>query len=137
MYLFCVCLLPFVSLRRFGANVLILLLAVLCLLPRTGYAQRLVLTPSSVTTLEGESAYFTVVLSTEPSAEVTVTIVALDGTEIKLDKSELTFTPSNWNQPQRVEMVPELDMEMSDYVRTLLLIASGEGYQGSGLRVTP
>ncbi len=137
MYLFCVCLLPFVSLRRFGANVLILLLAVLCLLPRTGYAQRLVLTPSSVTTLEGESAYFTVVLSTEPSAEVTVTIVALDGTEIKLDKSELTFTPSNWNQPQRVEMVPDLDMEMSDYVRTLLLIASGEGYQGSGLRVTP
>ncbi|MCY4001562.1 MAG: hypothetical protein OXF84_12260, partial [Bacteroidetes bacterium] len=95
------------------------------------------LTPSSVTTLEGESAYFTVVLSTEPSAEVTVTIVALDGTEIKLDKSELTFTPSNWNQPQRVEMVPDLDMEMSDYVRTLLLIASGEGYQGSGLRVTP
>jgi len=127
----------FLSLRRYRTTTFVLLLAGLCFFPWQVFAQRLVLTPSTVTTAEGDSADFTVVLSSEPSADVTVTIVAPEGTGINLDKTDLTFNRSNWDQPQRVMMVIEPDMDMSDDEWTIILIASGEGYQESSIIVMP
>ena len=48
--------------------------------PLTLFAQRLSITPPDVTVKEGESADFTVVLSSEPTANVTVTIMGGGGT---------------------------------------------------------
>ena len=57
---------------------------------------------STVTTTEaGGQATFTVVLNTAPSDTVTINITG-DDTEGSLDKSSLTFTPSNWNTAQTV-----------------------------------
>ena len=45
---------------------------------------------------EGESDTYTVVLNTEPSADVTVTISGHTGTDVGLSDTELTFTTGNW-----------------------------------------
>ncbi len=56
---------------------------------------------SSLTVEKGHSASFGVSLSTAPSSPVTVHLSDA-GTETRLSKGQaLTFTPSNWNQPQQ------------------------------------
>lgn len=54
------------------------------------------------TTETGQSASFTVVLDTRPTAEVTVALTSNDPTEGNVSPAALTFTPSNWNVPQTV-----------------------------------
>lgn len=50
---------------------------------------------------EGGSAdTYTLVLTTQPTAEVTITLTTDD--KITLDRNSLTFTPDNWNLPQTV-----------------------------------
>ena len=116
---------------------LTLVLAAFFLSPFTLFAQRLSITPPTVTIMEGESGEFTVVLSSEPTANVTVTIVRSDGTDISLDKPELTFTPANWNIPQTVTLTAAEDENLTDDSGTLILIASGGGYDGDGVIVEP
>ena len=56
-----------------------------------------------VTTREtGTTDQFTVVLDSEPSANVTVTLSGLDSTEGSLSATTLTFTSANWNVAQTV-----------------------------------
>lgn len=112
-----------------------LVLAIFCLSPVTLFAQNLLLTPAAVTIVEGESGVFMVMLSSEPTTDVTVTIVAADGTDVSLDKTALTFTPSNWNQAQTVTVTAAEDL--ADYDGALILIASGGDYSGSGVTVSP
>ena len=57
---------------------------------------------TTLTIDEGGSGTYTVVLDTEPSAGVTVTISGHSGTDVSLDNTELTFTDGNWNVPQTV-----------------------------------
>jgi uncharacterized protein YjdB len=114
-----------------------LLFSAICLSPLTLFAQRLSLTPAAVTIVEGESEDFTVVLSSQPTGDVTVTIVTRNGADIKLDRNELIFTPSNWNRPQTVTIMADQDANLSDSDRALILIASGGGYVGSGVTVSP
>jgi len=78
-----------------------------------------------------------VVLSTQPTGDVTVTIVPRNGADIRLDRSELTFTPLNWDQPQKVTIMADQDADLSDSNRALILIASGGGYVGNGVTVNP
>lgn len=59
--------------------------------------------PGSVTTGEDLSSdTFTVVLDSEPSANVTITLVNGDTTEGSLSTTSLTFTPADWDTPQAV-----------------------------------
>uniref|UniRef100_UPI001181AADF DUF4347 domain-containing protein n=1 Tax=Synechococcus sp. MW101C3 TaxID=210768 RepID=UPI001181AADF len=63
----------------------------------------LVLTGGPLTTNEsGTSATFSLQLSAQPSATVTVTLTGLDATEGSLSTTSLTFTTANWNSPQIV-----------------------------------
>ncbi len=101
------------------------------------FAQRLSITPTAVTILEGDSEHFTVVLSSEPTRDVTVTIVKHDGTEVSLDKTELIFTPENWNVQQTVRLVAAEDEDSMDNNGTLILIASGDDLVGDGITVSP
>ena len=109
-----------------------LVLMIFCLSPLTLLAQRLVITPADVTVEEGTSAEFTVVLSSAPTGDVTVTIMRHNGTDLSLDKTLLTFTPTNWGTPQRVTMMAGEDADFADDADRLILIASGGGYGGGG-----
>ena len=101
------------------------------------FAQQLSITPAAVTILEGDSESFTVVLSSEPTGDVTVAIVRQGGTEVSLDKSQLTFSPVNWNVPQRVRLTAAEDEDSVDHDGALILIASGDGLSGGGITVGP
>ena len=116
---------------------LMLVLAIFCLSPQTLFAQRLSITPPTVTIMEGDSGEFTVVLSAEPTGNVTVTIVKINGTEISFDKTELTFTPSDWNVGQTVRLTAAEDEDITDDEGTVILIARGGGYDGDGVIVRP
>ena len=59
----------------------------------------------SITALEvteGETGQYTIVLDTEPTAEVTVALQVPDTADIALDQTALTFTADNWDTPQTV-----------------------------------
>jgi ELWxxDGT repeat protein len=70
-------------------------------------------TPTSglVTNEYGGTDTFTVVLTSKPSAEVTFGLSSSDTTEGTLSKSSLTFSPTNWDNPQEVEITGIDDSE--------------------------
>ena len=74
---------------------------------------------SSLTIEEGDSDTYTVVLTSEPTSEVTVTIGGHSGTDLSLDETELTFTDGSWNVPQRVTVTAEQDHDAVDDTATL------------------
>ena len=83
---------------------------------------------------EGASATYTVVLATQPSANVTVT-VASDNTDVTVDtsttsgaQSTLTFSNANWNTAQTVTVTAAGDAGSADETATLTHTASGGGY---------
>ena len=103
---------------------------IICLSPLTLLAQRLVITPADVTVKEGTSAEFTVVLSSAPTGDVTVTIMRPSGTDLSLDKPFLTFTPTNWSVPQQVTVMAGEDADFADDADRLIFIASGVAMVG-------
>ena len=71
------------------------------------------ITPTSMTLLEGTFAIYTVVLNTEPTGTVTVDISG-QNTAVLVNKDELTFTSSNWDEPQTVEVTAPQDADTTD-----------------------
>ncbi|MEG5065850.1 DUF4347 domain-containing protein, partial [Microcoleus sp. B3-A4] len=51
---------------------------------------------------DGTKANFTVVLNTQPTAEVTIGLTSDNVAEGTVSTNSLTFTPANWNTPQSV-----------------------------------
>ena len=77
--------------------------------------RRVTVTPTSLRINEGATGEYTVVLGSEPTAEVTVTIDApTNNTDITVDRASLTFTSSNWSSPQRVEALQEQRPDTDD-----------------------
>jgi hypothetical protein len=58
----------------------------------------------------GASATYTVVLSSQPAANVVVTVAP--GNEVTVAPASLTFTPANWNVPQTVTVTAVDDAEV-------------------------
>jgi subtilisin-like proprotein convertase family protein len=58
--------------------------------------------PPALVTTEWGSAQFTVVLTAQPAADVTVPISSGDLTQGTVSPASLTFTSTNWNLPQTV-----------------------------------
>ena len=86
-----------------------------------------------ITTEEGTSSSFSVVLNRQPSADVDVLISGLDSTEGRLNKNILRFTPSNWNVPQTVT-VTGINDRFTDGDTTYNLTATANeagGYSGN------
>ena len=74
-------------------------------------------------------ATFTVVLDTEPTANVTVGITSNDTGEGTVDKSSLTFTggsSGNWNVPQTVTVTGVDDSDVDGDVAYTILTAAAE-----------
>ena len=57
---------------------------------------------NSVVSESGQTDTFTVALDIAPEADVVLTLTSDDTAEVTISRSTLTFTPSNWDQPQQV-----------------------------------
>ena len=72
-------------------------------------AARVSIDPTELTVPEGGDNSYTVVLDTQPSADVTVTISGHSGSDLNLSAETLTFTPDNWNVAQTVTVTAGQD----------------------------
>ena len=80
---------------------------------------------------EGSSQSYTLVLDTEPAADVTVEIQMPEDAEIAVSPLALTFTAANWNTPQTVAVTADQDDDaIDDNPVTLTHIVSGGDYEG-------
>ena len=76
---------------------------------------------------EGGNAAYTVVLTTRPADNVTVTI-ASDNADVTTRPASLTFTTANWSTAQRVTVSAASDGDTANDAATLTHTASGGGY---------
>ncbi|MFH1023453.1 MAG: choice-of-anchor Q domain-containing protein, partial [Planctomycetota bacterium] len=86
---------------------------------------------SGLTTTEtGGATQFTVVLTSQPTANVTITLTSADTTEGMANPTSLTFTPANWASIQQV-VVTGVDDDADDgnvgYSITTLPASSADG----------
>ena len=83
-------------------------------------------TPTSLTVGEGGSGTYTVALNTQPSGDVTVTIVdPTDNADVTAEPAALTFTTANWNSAQTVTVSADQDADMDDETVTVTHTVSG------------
>ncbi len=86
----------------------------------------------SATTLsvpEGSTATYTVVLTSEPTADVTVTpSVASGSTDVTFSPESLTFTSDNWGTAQEVTVSAAHDSDIDDDEETIEHAVSGGDY---------
>ncbi len=89
-------------------------------------------TPTALTVAEGDSVKYTVVLTTEPSNNVTIAVLLAAGsdTDITVDKTSLTFTTDNWSTTQEVTVSAAEDSDTANGAATIGHSASGGGYGG-------
>ena len=86
------------------------------------------LSTGALTVVEGGSATYTVVLDSQPSADVTVTVSGHDDTDITVTNDTLTFTASNWNVAQTVTFSAAQDADAAtDDAVTLDHAVTGTG----------
>ncbi|TGG93121.1 MAG: hypothetical protein ERJ67_04410, partial [Aphanocapsa feldmannii 277cV] len=103
-------------------------------LPRCETPVALLLTPESLTVIEGGSGSYTVALDSQPTATVTVTISSASGVTVDTDtaidgnQTTLSFSTSNWSTPQTVVVSGEQDDDAIDDTVTLVHTASGGNY---------
>ena len=94
-------------------------------------APELVVTPTTIDPFpEGEARSFTVKLSAAPSGDVTVRLTedAANIVSVSLNKTELTFTTTNWNTTQTVTVTHTDDNAITGDGRVVIDLApSGEG----------
>ena len=88
------------------------------------------LAPVALEIAEGGSGSYTLVLDTQPSGEVMVTVGGATG-EVTAQPASLTFTPANWSDPQSVTVESAHDDDaLPDEAVRLTHSASGGGYDG-------
>ena len=86
-------------------------------------------TPLSLTVNEGGTNTYTVVLDTEPTAAVTVTIVApTDNADVTANPASLTFSTSNWATAQTVTVSAAEDGDASQDTATVTHTVAGGDY---------
>ena len=69
------------------------------------------LTPATLTLREDSTDSYTVVLSTQPTDDVTVAIMAPAGTDVSVDKASLTFGTNTWYVAQTVAVTAADDAD--------------------------
>ena len=86
-------------------------------------------TPTSLTVDEGGTGTYTVVLVTQPTGNVTVTIVdPTDNTDVTANPASLTFTSSNWETPRTVTVRAAQDADSTHDTATVTHTVSGGDY---------
>ena len=98
--------------------------------------KRVTISPTTLNISEGNSVDYTVVLGTQPSADVTVTVSGHSGTDASLSgatltSDALTFTTTNWNTAQTVTVsAAEDDDSLHEDPVTLTHAVAGGDYDG-------
>ena len=89
-------------------------------------------TPTTLSVPEGSNAKYTVVLDTQPSADVTISLSFASGSDedITVDKTSLAFTTDNWDAAQEVTVSAAEDDDALNGAATIEHSASGGGYGG-------
>ena len=93
-------------------------------------------TPTSglTTTEAGGTATFTIVLTSEPTANVSIGLSSSDTTEGTVSPTSVTFTPSNWNVPQTVTVTGVddnvVDGDQGYTIVTSAATSTDPGYSG-------
>ena len=83
---------------------------------------------AALTVAEGGSKTYTMRLNTPPSSDVTITVGGTSG-DVTVEPASLTFTRTDWNQPQTVTVTAGTDTDTTtDADVTLTHSASGGGY---------
>ena len=85
--------------------------------------------PTTLTVDEGgdpNDASYTVVLNSQPTADVTVTVTKPNG--VSTDMGSLIFTPGNWDTSQRVKVWSNPDNNVEDETGTITHSVSGADY---------
>ena len=86
----------------------------------------------TVTEEDTAGASYTVVLDSQPTAGVTVTVAGHSGTDVTTSPATLTFTTSNWGTPQTVTVTAGDDADTTDDEVTLThSAASADGNYNS------
>ncbi|MBF2754540.1 MAG: autotransporter outer membrane beta-barrel domain-containing protein [Gammaproteobacteria bacterium AqS3] len=75
---------------------------------------------------------FTVRLTRQPTGNVTVDLASDDTGAATVDSSQLTFTTSNYNNPQKVKVTPVDDADSNNEDVDITLSVSGGGYDSAG-----
>ena len=87
-------------------------------------------TPTSLTVTEGGMNTYTVVLDTQPTATVTVTIVdPTDNADVTANPASLTFTTTNWDTAQTVTVSAAEDGDPLEDTATVTHTVSGHGHR--------
>ena len=84
-------------------------------------------TPRNLTVSEGGSGTYTVTLASRPSAEVTVGLQVAPRFAAAARPSQLTFTPTDWNEPQTVTVVAGDDNDSLDAWAMAFNVIEGVG----------
>ena len=91
---------------------------------------------SQVTTEAGGEATFSVVLNTQPLADVTIQLTTSDATEGDVQQSSITFTENNWDIAQTVAVTGQNDdVDDGDVAYTIVTTASSTDTNYDGLEV--
>ena len=93
-----------------------------------------VVTPTGFFVTEGDTtgASYSVVLRTEPTGSVTVTVGGHSGTDLTVSPATLTFTTSNWSTAQTVTVTAAQDADSVNDTVTLTHGVSGYGTVTTG-----
>ncbi len=76
--------------------------------------------PTSLTVTEGQTATYTIVLTTEPADDVTITINdPTDNSDVTAGPASLTFTSDNWDTAQTVTVSAAHDTDADDETATV------------------
>ena len=87
-------------------------------------------TPLSLTVAEGASETYTVVLTSQPTDDVTVRVGGHAGTDLTVSPDELVFTTTNWGGLRTVTVTAGEDGDAADETVTLTHAATGGGFGG-------
>ena len=93
-------------------------------------ALTLSVSPAGDTVVEGSTATYTVKLATEPTDNVTVSVISSDTEIATVSPSKLTFTTDNYNTAQTVTVTGAQDDDGKDEGVTITNEADGGGYNG-------
>ena len=83
---------------------------------------------ASLTIAEGSSGTYTIVLDSQPTANVTVTINDPSNTDVTAEPASLTFSSTDWNTPKTVTVNAAQDADAEDETVTVTHTASGGDY---------
>ncbi len=84
--------------------------------------------PTTLSVAEGGSSSYTVVLTSQPTGNVTVTPSRTGSSDVTVSSSPLTFTPTNWSTARTVTVAATQDTDALNDTATVAHAVSGADY---------